>query len=175
MTLDPRYPIGRLQKEASLDPSRRAAAIKEIAQLPAQLAAAVRGLSDDQLDTPYREGGWTARQVVHHLADSHMNAYIRCKLLVSEDNPPLKGYDENAWSAMIDARTLPVGLSLAMIEGLHARWARFLESLAQTDFTRPGVHSENGPYTLDTLLQIYRWHGRHHVAHITELRKRRGW
>jgi hypothetical protein len=172
---DLRYPLGRLQKSPALDATGRAAAIAHIGELPAELSAAVRGLTDSQLDTPYRAGGWTVRQVVHHLADSHMNAYIRCKLLASEDNPALKGYSEDAWARMIDATSMPVDSSLAIVSGLHARWARFLESLDPAAFIRPGLHSESGPVTLDTMLQIYSWHGRHHVAHITGLRQRQGW
>ena len=174
-TTDPRFPIGRLQRVPALDAAGRAEAIEHIAGLPALLGPAVRGLSDEQLDTPYREGGWTVRQLVHHLADSHMNAFLRFKLVVTEDNPPLKGYDQNAWADTVDGRTLPIAPSLAILEGMHARWAEFLRALGPEAFARPGLHSENGSITLDTLLQIYSWHGRHHVAHVTELRKREGW
>jgi hypothetical protein len=174
-TTDPRFPIGRLQRVPALDAAGRAEAIEHIAGLPALLGPAVRDLSDEQLDTPYREGGWTVRQLVHHLADSHMNAFLRFKLVVTEDNPPLKGYDQNAWADAVDGRTLPIAPSLAILEGMHERWAEFLRSLGPEAFARPGLHSENGAITLDTLLQIYSWHGRHHVAHITELRKRQGW
>jgi len=174
-SVDSRFPIGRLNRVPALDAAGRAAAIDEIGRLPGQLASAVNGLTDTQLDTPYRDGGWTVRQLVHHLADSHMNAFIRCKLVVSEDGPPLKGYDQDGWAEMIDSTTLSIAPSLAIVDGMHQRWATFLRSLAPEAFARPGVHSENGPLTLDTLLQIYSWHGRHHVAHITELRKRRGW
>jgi hypothetical protein len=172
---DLRYPIGKLRIDPSFDAAARAPAIAAIASLPRELAGAVRGLTDAQLDTPYREGGWTVRQVVHHLADSHANAYIRCKLVASESHPILKGYDENAWSDMPDAKTLPVGVSLPIVEGLHGRWAAFLNALPAADFKRTGAHTENGSRTIDDLLQIYSWHGRHHVAHITELRKRNNW
>jgi hypothetical protein len=169
-----RFPIGRLTRQPALDPEGRAAAIAEIGRLPAALSHALQGLTGPQLDTPYRDGGWTVRQLVHHLADSHVNAYVRCKLIVSEDNPILKGYDQDAWSAMADA-TLPVEVSLALLENVHARLLRFLGSLDAPAFGRPGVHTEDGPVTLDMLLQTYSWHGRHHVAHITALRQRRGW
>jgi uncharacterized damage-inducible protein DinB len=172
---DQRYPIGKLNIDPAFDAAARAAAIEAIARLPGELTTAVRGLDDAQLDTPYREGGWTVRQVVHHLADSHLNAYVRCKLIASEAHPPLKGYDDNAWSEMADAKTLPVSVSLQIIEGLHARWVAFLKSLAAADFARTGAHTENGSRTLDHLLQIYGWHGPHHVAHVTALRQRRGW
>jgi hypothetical protein len=170
-----RFPVGRLTRRSALDPAGRAAAIAEIARLPSALSGAVRGLTDAQLDTPYREGGWTVRQVVHHLADSHVNAYVRCKLIVSEDDPPLKAYDQDAWSSMSDAMTLPVAISLALLENLHARWHRFLQSLDASAFGRSGLHTEDGPVTLDMLLQTYSWHGRHHVAHIRALRQRLGW
>lgn len=174
-SVDVRYPTGKLTIDPTFDAGKRAAAIQAVSQLPGQLADAVRGLSDAQLDTPYREGGWTIRQVVHHLADSHANAYVRCKLVASEQHPMLKGYDENAWSDMADARTLPVSVSLSLVEGLHARWAAFLNALPAADFKRTGAHTADGSRTIDDLLQIYSWHGRHHVAHITELRKTRGW
>jgi hypothetical protein len=172
---DPRYPIGKLRIDPSFDAPARSAAIAAVASLPHELAAAVRGLDDAQLDTPYRDGGWTVRQVVHHLADSHANAYIRCKLVASEEHPPLKGYDENAWAEMPDGKTMPIDASLPFIEGMHGRWTAFLKSLPAADFKRTGRHSENGSRSIDDLLQIYSWHGRHHVAHITELRKQRGW
>lgn len=172
---DYRYPIGELVLETSLDAPARAAAILEIVRLPTQLSESVDGLTGEQLDTPYRPGGWTLRQVVHHLVDSHLNAYIRCKLMVSEENPPLKGYDQDAWAEMPDARTMPIEVSLPVLTGIHRRWATFLRSLSDGDFARPAVHSENGAITLDTLLQTYSWHGRHHVAHINQLCKRNGW
>jgi hypothetical protein len=173
--VDLRYPIGKLKMDPAFDAAGRAAAVEAIARLPNELAGAVQGLDDAQLDTPYRDGGWTVRQVVHHLADSHINAYVRFKLVTTEDNPPLKGYDQKAWAQMIDSTTLPVGVSLPIIAGVHERWVALLHSLGPDAFGRTGVHSENGPVTLDHLLQTYSWHGRHHVAHVTELRKRRGW
>ena len=173
--VDPRYPVGNLQFDPDFDAAKRATAIRHIVQLPEKMSAAVAGLNDAQLDTPYRDGGWTVRQVVHHVVDSHMNAYVRCKLIVTETNPPLKAYSEKDWAELSDSKTLPVSLSLGIIDGLHRRWTTFLESLSPEDFARTGVHSERGPITIDTLLQIYGWHCRHHVAHITELRKRQGW
>lgn len=173
--VDPRYPVGNLKLDPHFDATKRADAIHNIEQLPAKLSAAVAGLNDAQLDTPYREGGWTVRQVVHHVVDSHLNAYVRCKLMVTETNPPLKAYDEKTWAELPDSKTLPVSHSLGIISGLHARWTTFLQSLKPTDFARTGIHSERGPITIDTLMQIYGWHCRHHVAHITELRKREGW
>jgi len=173
--IDPRYPVGDLKMDPHFDAGKRAAAIRDIAQFPDKLSAAVAGLNDAQLDTPYRDGGWTVRQVVHHVVDSHMNAYVRCKLMVTETDPPLKAYNEQTWAELPDAKTLPVSDSLHIVDGLHRRWVTFLESLAASDFARTGIHSERGPITIDTLMQIYGWHCRHHVAHITELRKRKGW
>jgi uncharacterized damage-inducible protein DinB len=149
--------------------------IQEIASTPAALASAVKGLTDAQLDTPYRDGGWTPRQIVHHVADSHMNAYIRFKLGMTEDNPTIKPYDEKTWAETIDGRTAPVDMSLPMIDSLHRRWVQFLKSLDQTDMARTILHPERGPMKLSDLLQLYSWHGRHHTAHITGLRQRMGW
>jgi uncharacterized damage-inducible protein DinB len=174
MTIDPRYPVGKWERSSSLAPAARAAAIEAIATLPAAVAAAVRGLDDRQLDTPYRDGGWTLRQVVHHLADSHVNAYVRHKLVATETEPPLKAYDENAWAVLADAAG-PVTGSLQLLAALHERWAVFLRSLPAVAFQRLGQHTENGPMTLDALVGLYAWHGRHHVAHITTLRDRRRW
>jgi hypothetical protein len=172
---DVRYPIGRLPVRPPLNAADRATAIDAIAELPAILHAAVDGLGDAQLDTPYRADGWTVRQVVHHLADSHIHAYVRCKLIACEDNPTLKPYNENVWAAMPDAVTLPTTASLQILQGVHERWAHLLRSLDAASFARTGQHPVNGPVTLDRQLQIYSWHGRHHVAHITALRQRQGW
>jgi uncharacterized damage-inducible protein DinB len=174
MTGDVRYPIGRWDRQARLDPDARVAAIEGIAGLPAAAGAAVRGLDERQLDTPYRDGGWTVRQVVHHLADSHVNAYVRHKLVATETNPPLKAYDENAWSSLADVAG-PVSVSLQLLAALHERWAAFLRSLPADAFRRTGLHGENGSMTLDELVGLYAWHGRHHVAHITVLRQGRRW
>jgi DinB superfamily len=173
--LDPsfslRYPIGKFDR-SRLD---RAENIAAIAGLPSALRAAVADLSDPQLDTPYREGGWTVRQLVHHVADSHINASVRMRLALTEDWPTIKPYEEAEWAKLSDARTLPVEVSLALLEALHRRWVVLLESLAEADWARGYVHPESGRESLVTVAAIYGWHSRHHVAHVTELRKRMGW
>ena len=171
---DPRYPIGPFSPVAPSDGVRRQA-IEEIAALPASIREAVRGLTDTQLDTPYRPGGWTVRQVVHHVADSHMNGFSRMKLALTEQRPTVKPYDENEFAKLPDMR-LPVDVSLGILDGLHTRWAAAARGLAADQFPRVCLHPEHpGPLTVDWLLQDYAWHGRHHVAHITELRRREGW
>ena len=172
---DVRFPVGKFARSASLSTADREACVDELAALPSAIRAAVQGLTADQLDTPYRDGGWTVRQVVHHVADSHMNAFVRMRLGATEDNPPAKNYDENLWSALADSRTAPVELSLALLDGLHQRWVLWLRAAGPDVLARTVVHSEKGPMTLATLLQLYAWHSRHHVAHITSLRSRRGW
>jgi hypothetical protein len=174
MTTDLRYPVGKFARPTSFTDASRAAAIANIAAAPANLRRAVQGLSDAQLDTPYRPGGWTVRQVVHHVPDSHMNAYIRLRLALTEDNPTIKPYDENAWAKLADAK-MPVEVSLKLLEAVHERWVVVLKSLQAADFSRTLMHPENGPMTIDSLTALYEWHGRHHVAHITELRAREGW
>lgn len=146
----------------------------DVEQLPAELRAAIAGLSDEQIDTPYREGGWTIRQVVHHLADSHSNGYTRLKLALTEDSPTIKPYEENAWAQLADSR-LPLEVSLPIIEGIHRRWIVLWRVMTPEQFERKFVHPEHGPVTTDWLLGLYGWHGRHHVAHITRLRERMGW
>jgi len=153
----------------------RAEAIRGIAETPEKLRAAVKGWNDTQLDTPYRDGGWTVRQVVHHVADSHLNAYIRLRLALTEMEPTIKPYDEGAWAKLEDAEHAPVEVSLRLIDPLHERWVRLLKSLKPEEFARRFVHPEHGPRTVDWLATLYAWHGRHHTAHITELRKRKGW
>jgi len=143
--------------------------------LPARLCAAVAGLNDSQLDTPYRDGGWTLRQVVHHLADSHANSVIRFKLALTEDWPTIKPYDENAWAQLSDSKSLPIDSSLSFISAMHERWVALLESMSEADFERGYVHPERGRQNLLTALGIYAWHGRHHTAHITALRARNNW
>lgn len=175
MSHDLRYPIGPWQPPAGpVAPEWRANHIADIAALPAQMRAAVAGLTDAQLDTPYRPGGWTVRQVVHHVADSHANGYIRQKLALTETNPTIKPYDEGRWAELPDAM-LPIDVSLRMLDAIHERWAALLRALPTERFTVPYQHPQSGPQTLDTSLSNYSWHGRHHVAHITELRKREGW
>ena len=175
MADDSRYPVGKWIRKPHVDADDCAAMIQQIAATPAALAAAVNGLTDAQLDTPYREGGWTPRQIVHHVADSHMNAYIRFKLGTTEQNPTIKAYDQDSWAETIDGRTAPVAVSLPLIDGLHRRWVQFMRSLDGTAFARTVQHPELGPMTLIDLLQLYAWHGRHHTAHITGLRARMGW
>ena len=172
---DLRYPVGKFNPPASADVAEIRRAIDTIAACPKAARAAVAGLSDAQLDTPYREGGWTPRQVVHHMADSHMNAYIRTKLAVTEDHPRIKPYEENDWAKLDDGRTAPVELSLTLLEVLHDRWVRFLRSLPESAFARTLDHPESGVMALHNVVYLYAWHSRHHVAHITSLRERKGW
>jgi hypothetical protein len=173
--MDLRYPIGRAELAKSLTPARRTQAIDAIAAVPAALRAAVHRLTQPQLDTPYRPEGWTVRQVVHHLPDSHMNAYIRFKLALTESTPPIKPYDEAAWARLDDSRTTPIETSLVLLESLHDRWVRVLRAMSPSDFARPLEHPERGEMTLDEMLTLYEWHGRHHIAHIVSLSERSGW
>ena len=171
---DLRYPVGRFTPAAP-SPARRAADSADIAALPQKLLDAVAGLDERQLDTPYRPGGWTVRQVVHHLADSHMNALIRLKLALTETEPTIKPYDENAWATLADMR-LPIEVSLALADGVHRRWAALNAALQERDYARTWTHPEHGKtFTIEVLLQNYAWHSRHHVAHITALRARENW
>jgi uncharacterized damage-inducible protein DinB len=171
---DLRYPIGQSDMTTPLAAGVRAQRIDAIAAAPAQLRLAVSGLSDEQLDTPYRPGGWTVRQTVHHVADSHMNAFVRFRLGLTEDNPTIKPYDEKAWSELPDMR-LPIDVSLRLLDALHERWVHLLRAQRGAAFERTIFHPENGPMTLDAMLSLYAWHGRHHTAHITGLRQREGW
>ncbi|MFB9325703.1 YfiT family bacillithiol transferase [Paenibacillus aurantiacus] len=174
--MDYRYPIGPFAHEGAVTPEQRETWIREIEKLPAKLRLAVEGLSEEQLDTPYREGGWTVRQVVHHVADSHMNSLTRFKLALTEDQPTIKPYAEERWAELADTRTAPVELSLHLIEALHERWVLLLESLTEAEFERAFYHPESGETVpLDRSLGIYAWHGNHHAAHITALRARKGW
>ena len=171
---DLRYPIGPSDQRSPLTAGERAQRIDAIAVAPSQLRLAVHGLSDEQLDTPYRPGGWTVRQTVHHVADSHMNAFIRFRLGLTEDNPTIKPYDEQAWAELADMR-LPIEVSLRLLDGLHERLVHMLQALSSASFDRTIFHPENGPMTLDAMLSMYAWHGKHHTAHITSLRQRQGW
>jgi uncharacterized damage-inducible protein DinB len=173
--MDLRYPIGKLVSVPNLNESQRAQLIDAIQEAPERLASAVAGLSDAQLDTPYRPGGWTVRQVVHHVPDSHMNALVRFKLALTEEQPTIKTYDEARWAELADAKTTPIEPSLALLENLHKRWVQLLRSLTPDQWSRKMQHPEIGLVALDHYLQVYAWHGRHHVAHITALRQRSGW
>lgn len=172
---DLRYPIGRHQRPVSLSDAQRHTAIDAIAATPANLRDAIRNLDNRQLDTPYRPDGWTVRQVVHHVPDSHANAYIRFKLALTEDTPTIKPYDEAAWANLEDARSTPIETSLTLLAALHDRWVRILRSMKPADFSRQLNHPENGIMSLDQLLAMYEWHGKHHVAHVNNLRARNGW
>ena len=172
---DLRYPIGKFQYVAGAPPEQLSQWVAEIAAAPAGFRAAIAGLSPAQLDTPYRPGGWTVRQVAHHVPDSHMNAYIRMRLAATEDNPQAKTYDEQAWANLDDSRAAPIELSLGLLDHLHRRWVMWLRLLDQPLFARTVQHPEWGTISIDNLLELYAWHCRHHVAHITELRKRHGW
>ncbi len=174
MEADLRYPVGKFQRVESLSDAQRSALISAIAEAPAKLRQAVAGLSEAQLDTPYRPGGWTVRQVAHHVPDSHMNAFARFKLALTEDEPTIKTYEEALWAKLADAKG-PIEPSLALLENLHTRWITLLHSLGASDWKRTVRHPEMGLMTTDDLLQLYSWHGRHHVAHITSLRERNGW
>jgi uncharacterized damage-inducible protein DinB len=176
MSEDLRYPIGPPTMPAQeLSPEERLQHIQRLALVPAGLRTVVRGLSPEQLAAPYRPGGWTVSQVVHHVADSHMNAFIRTKLALTEDNPTIKPYRQAEWAELPDGKIVPLESSLALIEGLHERWVLLLRSLPPTDFARTFVHPESGSRTIDWLLALYSWHGAHHTAQIAGLRKRNEW
>lgn len=164
--MDSRYPVGRFTFDPSVTPDTRTMGIGLLHELPTTLAAALRALPPGGLDRPYREGGWTARQVTHHLADSHANAYMRIRLALTEEQPTIRTYEESRWAELSDARTADPELSLAMLRGIHKRLVLLLEALTPDDFTRRAQHPEWGPISLDWLLQMYAWHGRHHVGHI---------
>lgn len=172
---DLRYPIGKFHYEETGSPAQRSARVITIENTPQLLRTAVHGLHEQQLDTPYRPDGWTVRQLVHHVADSHINSYVRFRLALTEDKPVIKPYDEAKWADLPDARTLPVEHSLALLETLHVRWASLLHALSDDDFARTVIHPENGEMTLDRMLALYAWHGDHHTAHITHLRARENW
>jgi hypothetical protein len=173
--LDPRFPVGRFAAPERYDPLLRASFVEQIASVPAALRAAVAGLSEAQLDTPYRDGGWTVRQVVHHLPDSHLNAYVRFKLALTEDEPAIKTYAEGRWAELPEAKSGDVAISLALLEALHARWVVAIRPLPVEAFARTLRHPDLGLLSIDRLLALYAWHGRHHVAHVTALRHRLGW
>lgn len=175
MSDDPRFPIGEHDPTTVPDDRQVAADIESIAGLPEMLRRAVAGLDDQQLDSPYRDGGWTVRQVVHHLADSHANSFARFRLTLTEEKPTIRPYDEKSWAELDDARIGPLEPSFQMLSGIHERWAALLRGLGPAELERPLYHPEIGDLSLRQLLGIYGWHCRHHVAHITELRRREGW
>jgi hypothetical protein len=172
---DLRYPIGRFKTPVSTSSEERAEHIQTLRQLPERLRAAVSGLDEVQLGSPYRPDGWTVHELVHHVADSHANSYIRFKFALTEDWPTIKPYDEAAWARLADTRLLPIEVSLTMLEGMHTRWVALLESLADEDFERGYVHPALGLQSLAEALALYAWHSHHHTAHITRLRARQGW
>jgi DinB superfamily len=172
--VDPRYPIGKFKRPEQVTLHKRMAAIATLAEMPEKLRAALDGLGRDQLDTPYREGGWTVRQLVHHIADSHINAFIRVRLALTEDWPTIVTYDEKAWAVLHDSAA-PVGWSVALLESLHARWVMLLESLTDEQWQRGFKHPEHGESTVEMVTLTYAWHSLHHIAHITRLREREGW
>jgi len=175
MTADPRYPVGKFDGKPPANQAERELCIRNIEETPAKLRAAVRGLSDQQLDTPYREGGWSARQVVHHVPDSHLNSYIRFKWAMTEEEPTIKPYYEDRWAELQDSKVTPIEVSLTLLESLHKRLALLLRSFGPEDWKRKLRHPEVGVMTLDQMAALYSWHGRHHVAHITSLRERMRW
>ena len=172
---DLRYPIGKFSYDGHLTEDRKRAFLDDIAQTPKNLRAAVQGLSAAQLDTPYRPAGWSVRQVVHHVPDSHLNSYVRFKLALTEDEPTIKPYAEDRWAELADTKATPVEVSLTLLDSLHDRWVRLLRSLTPEEWKRTFRHPDLGAMTLEKTLALYAWHGRHHVAHITALRERNNW
>lgn len=174
MSEDLRYPIGKFDSKREVTPELRREFIQTISDLPEKITEAVEGLSDEQLDTEYRPEGWTVRQTVHHVADSHLNSYCRFKLAVTEDKPTIRPYHEDLWAELADSK-LPVDVSLKLLETVHARWVALLESFSEDDFKKELIHPESGVWTLDKFLGLYEWHSKHHTAHITKLRERNEW
>jgi uncharacterized damage-inducible protein DinB len=173
--MDPRYPIGRFTPDAAPTPETRTRHIAEMADLPQRFRNAVSGLSDTQLSTPYRDGGWTVRQLIHHVPDSHLNAYIRCKLALTEDSPTIKPYDQEAWANLADSALTPAEVSLSLLEAVHTRWVTLLRALTSDDFQRKFNHPETGVQSVDSTVALYAWHGNHHLGHVTALRERMKW
>jgi DinB superfamily len=172
---DLRYPIGKFHFDGPLTEEQKKKALDDIAITPAKLRSAVNGLSEAQIDTPYRPDGWTVREVTHHVPDSHVNAYVRFKLALTEDDPTIKPYAEDRWARLADTKTTPIEVSLTLLDSLHDRWVRLLRSLTPEEWKRSFRHPEMGPMPLEKSLALYAWHGLHHVAHITGLRERNGW
>ena len=172
---DFRYPIGEFDRNYDTSPDARRERIETITNLPARVADAVAGLSEAQIETPYRPGGWTVRQTVHHIADSHANSLIRFKLALTEDEvPTIRPYYEDRWAELGDSR-LPIDVSLKMLDAIHSRWIALLNSMSEADYQKKFIHPETGEWTLDAALALYAWHSQHHTAHITSLREREGW
>jgi len=172
---DARFPVGKFHYDGPPSEEQKKKFLDEIALTPVNLRSAVKGLTEQQLDTPYRPGGWTVRQVVHHVPDSHLNSYIRFKLALTEDEPIIKTYEEARWAELPDTKATPIEVSLTLLESLHDRWMRLLRSLGPEDWKKTFRHPALGPMTLEKTLALYAWHGRHHVAHITELRRQMSW
>jgi uncharacterized damage-inducible protein DinB len=172
---DPRYPIGKFSFDGPLTADQKKLYLNDIEQTPARLRTAVRGLSEQQLNTPYREGGWTVRQLTHHVPDSHMNAYIRFKLALTEDEPTIRPYMEDRWAELPESKQAPIDVSLALLDSLHQRWTMVLRNIPDADWKRTFRHPEMGLLSLEKTLALYSWHGRHHVAHVTSLREKMGW
>lgn len=171
-----KYPIGKFEHEGEVSEELRSSWLSNLAAQPSRLREAVAGLNDEQLDTPYRDGGWTVRQVVHHVADSHMNSFIRFKLALTEETPVIKPYEEHLWAELADGRTMPIDVSLRLMEAVHERWVVLLESLTADQWQRAFIHPARGQsQTLEYALGSYAWHGSHHIAHITSLRESKGW
>lgn len=174
MSEDLRYPIGKFDSEREVSPEMRREFIQTIIDLPQNLSKAVEDLNEEQLDTPYRPEGWTVRQTVHHVADSHLNSFCRFKLAATEDKPTIRPYYEDRWAELADSK-LPVDVSLQILEAIHRRWVALLESFTDEDFARELIHPDSGVWTVDKFLDLYAWHSKHHTAHITKLRERNGW
>ena len=172
---DLQYPVGKFHWSGGASDEQLRQWIDEIAAAPAQFRAAVSGLSPEQIDTPYRPGGWTVRQVIHHVPDSHLNSYVRFRLALTEQEPTIKPYDQERWAELRDSRTAPIEVSLLLLESLHERWTILLRSLTASDWKLTFRHPELGVVTLEQNAGLYAWHGRHHIAHITSLRERMGW
>jgi hypothetical protein len=170
-----RYPVGKFKFPETASPEERARFVEQIAAAPTEIRTAVAGLTGAQFDTPYRPGGWTVRQVVHHVPDSHLNSYVRFRWALTEEEPDIKAYHEDRWAELADARTAPVEVSLALLDSLHARWVALLRSLNEQEWKRTFRHPQHGLITLEKNAALYAWHGRHHTAHITRLRERNGW
>jgi hypothetical protein len=175
MSEDLRFPMGKFDSTQEVNSEMRSGFIQTIEVLPYKFRQAVKGLNNEQIDTPYRPEGWTVRQLVHHIADSHINSFCRFKLGLSEDTPTIKPYDEASWAEMADSKNAPIDLSLNMIDGVHARWALLLKSMSDADFDRNINHPERGSMSLNSMLSLYDWHSKHHTAHVTKLRERNNW